>query len=330
MKSISRPVFLPESALHDVISYGRHTLECAIDGLRAVADGLDERFVAAITLIHQMQGRVVTTGMGKSGHIARKIAATLASTGTPAMFVHPAEASHGDMGMITPSDVLLMLSNSGETVELEAMIAYAKRFHIPMIALVRREKSMLVELADVAVVLPAVPEASRTGAPTTSTSMMLAYGDALAMALLEQRGFSHEDFGVFHPGGKLGKGFIRVTDLMHGADSLPIVQRRDIMRDVLMVMTGKAFGSAVVVNADATLAGIITDGDLRRHMGSDLLERTAESIMTKNPLTTHPQALAAEVLNVLNTRSITSLIAVEAGIPVGLIHIHDCLRAGIA
>ena len=330
MKPLLTMVSPSDDSAQKVIAYGRHTLECAIDGLQAVADTLDERFVAAVELIARMQGRVVTTGMGKSGHIARKIAATLASTGTPACFVHPAEAAHGDMGMITEADILLMLSNSGETAELEAIITYAKRFHIPMIAVVRRAGSTLVELADVAVVLPAVPEASHTGAPTTSTTMMLAYGDALATALSEQRGFSSEDFGVFHPGGKLGKGLLRVADLMHGVEALPIVRLEDTMQDVLVVMTRKAFGCAVVVNTDGTLAGIITDGDLRRHMGPDLLERPASAIMTAHPLTTRPEALAAEVLHILNTKSITSLIAVENDLPVGLIHIHDCLRAGVA
>jgi arabinose-5-phosphate isomerase len=320
-----------EPAVRDaIIAQGRHTLMRSIEGLQAVCDTLDERFASAVNMMAAIKGRVVVTGMGKSGHIARKIAATLASTGTPAYFVHPAEASHGDMGMITEGDVLLMLSNSGETAELAAMIAYAKRFYIPMIAIVRRDKSMLVELADIAIVLPAVPEASVTGAPTTSTSMMLAYGDALAMALLEQHGFTREDFSNFHPGGKLGKGLMRVHELMHGIDALPIVPLHELMQDVLVVMTQKAFGCAVVVNADGTLAGIITDGDLRRHMGEGLLRRTAEEIMTQNPLTTRPNALAAEVLHILNMRSITSLIAVEDGKPVGLIHIHDCLRAGVA
>lgn len=295
-----------------------------------MAESLDAKFVSAVELIAAMRGRVVTTGMGKSGHVARKIAATMASTGTPACFVHPAEASHGDMGMITQDDVLLMLSNSGETAELAAIIAYAKRFDIPMIALVRRDKSMLVELADIAIVLPASPEASITGAPTTSTSMMMAYGDALAMALLEQKGFTREDFSNLHPGGKLGKGLLRVHELMHGVDALPIVGLHDNMQDVLVTMTHKAFGCAVVVDASGDIVGMITDGDLRRHMGEHLLTRNAIDIMTHNPLTTTPKALAAEVLHILNSRSITSLIAVEDGKPVGLIHIHDCLRAGVA
>jgi arabinose-5-phosphate isomerase len=313
-----------------VLSHGRHTIAKAIEGLEAVAESLDGQFVAAVEMIGAMKGRVVTSGMGKSGHIARKIAATLASTGTPACFVHPAEASHGDMGMITEHDVLLMLSNSGETSELAAMIAYAKRFDIPMIAIVRRDKSMLVEVADIAIVLPAVPEASVTGAPTTSTTMMLVYGDALAMALLERKGFSREDFSNLHPGGKLGKGLMRVNELMHAQDSLPIVALTDSMQEVLVVMTRCAFGCAVVVDTEGKLAGIITDGDLRRHMGDGLLLRTAAEIMTRNPITTRPKALAAEVLHILNSKSITSLIAVEDGVPVGLIHIHDCLRAGVA
>jgi arabinose-5-phosphate isomerase len=316
--------------LNHSIACGKHTISLAIEGLRAVSEALDARFEEAVELIISMKGRLIVTGMGKSGHIARKIAATFASTGTPAHFVHPAEANHGDMGMITQNDVVLMLSNSGETAELSEMIAYVKRFNIPLMALVRREKSMLVEIADIPVVLPAVPEASDINAPTTSTSMMLAYGDALAMAVLERRGFTAEDFSLLHPGGKLGKALIRVRELMHTGETLPIVSLQDSMRDVLLVMTRKAFGCAIVVNEQGELSGIITDGDLRRHLHQDLLSLHAADVMTINPITTTPHSLVVEVLHILNSRHITSLIALEDRQPIGLIHIHDCLRSGVA
>ncbi len=312
-----------------ILEHGQQCLQHSIDGLEAMKAALDARFVQAAEYVLNMKGRLIITGMGKSGHIARKIAATFASTGTPAHFVHPAEASHGDMGMIAPDDVIIMLSNSGETAELQEMIAYAKRFAIPLIALVRREKSLLVTVADVPVILPELPEASATGAPTTSTSMMLAYGDALAMAVLEQRGFTQEDFGTFHPGGKLGKAFLRASELMHDGDGLPIVGLDDPMQDVLLVITQKALGCAIVVNENGALAGIITDGDLRRHIGNDLLTLNAQHVMTANPITVMPTTLAAEVLHILNSRHITSLVVAENNQPKGLIHIHDCLRAGV-
>ena len=312
------------------IKHGKHTINMAISGLQAVADKLDEQFIQAVALIMQMQGRLIVTGMGKSGHIARKIAATFASTGTPAHFVHPAEANHGDMGMIGAGDVVMMLSNSGETAELSEMIAYVKRFNIPLIALVRRDKSMLVEVADVPIVLPAIAEASPIGAPTTSTMMMLGYGDALAMAVLEHKGFTKEHFGVLHPGGKLGKGLIRVRELMHKAEELPLVQPHDAMKDVLMVMTRRALGCAIVVNEGNELQGIITDGDLRRHINNDLMAQYAQNIMTQKPITIVENMLAVEALSILNGRSITCLIVLEDKKVVGLLHIHDCLRAGIA
>jgi arabinose-5-phosphate isomerase len=324
------PAFAPNESDHQrIIHHGRSCLARAQEGLLAISDGLDDQFVEAVQLIMQLKGRLITTGMGKSGHIARKIAATFASTGTPSHFVHPAEASHGDMGMISEQDVILMLSNSGETAELHEMIAYARRFDIPMIALVRRAKSMLVDVADVPIVLPAVPEASEVGAPTTSTTMMLAYADALAMAVLELRGFNKHDFGVLHPGGKLGQGLKRAADLMHPRDALPLVGLDALMQDVLLVMTRGALGCAIVVEEDGALAGIITDGDLRRHMRGDLLAQPAHAVMTRSPLTVPPTMLAAEVVHVLNSKQITSVVVVENHQPVGLVHIHDCLRAGV-
>ncbi len=310
------------------IAHGRACIAQEIAGLSALSDTLGEDFAKAVETIAASNGRVIISGMGKSGHVARKIAATFASTGTPAHFVHPGEASHGDLGMITPDDVVLALSNSGETAELTAIIGYCKRFSIPLIAMVRRQTSMLVEAADVAMVLPATPEAPPTDAPTTSTTMMMALGDALAVALMERRGFTKEHFSVFHPGGKLGKAFIRVSDLMH--TELPLVKSTDLMRDVIITMTTKAFGTAGVVDGAGALLGIITDGDLRRHMAEDLLQMKADAVMTPNPTTIREGALAAEALGIMNQRSITTLFAMDGQKPVGIIHIHDCLRAGIA
>ncbi|MEQ1790363.1 MAG: KpsF/GutQ family sugar-phosphate isomerase [Rickettsiales bacterium] len=312
------------------ITHGKAVLTQEISGLQALADNLDQSFAATIDAISAIKGRVIVTGMGKSGHVARKIAATMASTGTPAHFVHPAEASHGDMGMITKDDAVLALSNSGETAELADMIAYCKRFSIPLIGVARRNGSMLVEASNIAMVLPEVPEACDTNAPTTSTTMMMALGDAISVALVKRRGFSKQDFSVFHPGGKLGKAFIRVSDLMHGVDELPLVQENDIMRDVLLVMTSKRFGCAGVIENNGSLSGIITDGDLRRHMQPDLLQKPAIDIMKANPRTIRPQALAAEAVAIMNEYSITSLFVSEDSKPVGILHIHDCLRAGIA
>ncbi len=319
----------PEHAVLSSSESGRRVLEREIEGLAALTQALGAPFDAAVQRILDTKGRMIVSGMGKSGHIARKMAATFASTGTPAYFVHPGEASHGDLGMITPEDCLLLLSNSGETAELHDMIAFAKRFSIPLIAMVRRATSMLVDAADIPLVLPDVPEASPVNAPTTSTTMMLALGDALAVAVLERRGFTPEDFHVFHPGGKLGKAFVRVGDLMHPKAQTPLVGKADTMSQVLLVMTAMAFGCAGVVDDGGALIGIITDGDLRRHMAADLLEKSALEVMTRNPVTLPSTALAAEALGIMNAKSITSLFAVDAGQPVGILHVHDCLRAGI-
>lgn len=313
----------------DLILFGQETLGKEIEGLQALSASLDRKFAAAVEMISGLKGRLIISGMGKSGHIARKIAATLSSTGTPAYFVHPAEASHGDLGMITQGDGLLLLSNSGETKELHDIIAYAKRFRVPMIAMVRRKTSMLVEAADIALVLPEIPEASPVGAPTTSTTMMLALGDALAMALLKKHGFTAEDFNTYHPGGKLGQRFIRVRDLMHGPEELPLVQEETPMQEVLLTMTTKRFGCAGVLSKQGLLRGIITDGDLRRHMDNAILYQVASEVMTARPLTIRSGALAAEALQIMNDKSITTLFVCEEEQPVGIIHIHDCLRAGV-
>ena len=312
-----------------LLAAAQAVIDQEIAGLAAVSESLGTQFLQLIETIHALKGRVILCGIGKSGHIARKIAATLASTGTPAYFVHPSEASHGDLGMIAAGDLVLCLSNSGETSELKDVIAYARRYGHMLVALVRRKESTLARDADIAIILPEVPEASPTGAPTTSTSMMLAYGDALAIALLEKRGFTKDDFGKYHPGGKLGTQFIRVASLMHQGDELPLVNEETRMEEVLITMTAKRFGTAGVTDGSGRLAGIVTDGDLRRHMSEDLLKLPAREVMTRNAVTIAPQTLAAEALAIMNEKSITTLFVVENGKPVGILHIHDCLRAGV-
>ena len=317
---------------HRDIEAARRVLATEIAGLTALAKSLDRAFVEAIDALAAVQGRVIVTGMGKSGHIARKIAATLASTGTPALFVHPGEASHGDLGMIAPGDAVIALSNSGDTAELADILAYTRRFRIPLIAMTRRSESALADAADVALVLPASAEACSLGlAPTTSTTMMLALGDAIAVALLERRGFSAEDFQALHPGGQLGQQLLRVADIMHEGAAVPLVKRGASMADTILIITAKSFGCAGVTDEAGRLIGIITDGDLRRHMGTALLAERVETVMTPTPKTIRPQALAAEALGQMNAQAITSLFVVDdAWRPLGILHIHDLLRAGVA
>jgi arabinose-5-phosphate isomerase len=269
--------------------------------------------------------------MGKSGHIARKIAATLASTGTPASFVHPAEASHGDLGMITGDDVVIMISNSGESPELRDILTYSRRFTVPLIAITAAPDSTLGKEADIVLPLPRAREACPNGlAPTTSTLLQLALGDALAVALLEDKGFSAHDFRKFHPGGKLGAQLKHVRDLMRRQDELPLGLAGMAMADVLIVMTERSYGCFGIIDDDGRLIGIITDGDLRRNMSADLVHRQAGAVMTRAPKTIAPDALASEALEQLNSLKITSLFVIDDGQrPVGLIHIHDLLRAGL-
>jgi arabinose-5-phosphate isomerase len=307
-------------------------LGLAATGLQALAAGLDSRFDRALDLLAAIEGRVVVTGMGKSGHVARKIAATLASTGTPALFVHPAEASHGDLGMITESDGVIALSNSGGTAELGHIVAHAKRFRLPLIAITGRGESAFAEAADAALILPKVQEACPVGmAPTTSTTMMLALGDALAVALMERRGFTATDFHALHPGGQLGQQLRRVTELMHTGTGMPLVALGRPMNEAIIEITAKSLGCVGVVDGAGLLVGIITDGDLRRHMAPDLLDQPVEQVMTRGPRTVRPQATIAEALGLMaakDRRPITSLFVVEEGKPVGVLHMHDCLRAG--
>ncbi len=302
-------------------------------GLAALEAALDVHFARAIDLFAGAQGRVVVSGMGKSGHVARKIVATLASTGTPAQFVHPAEASHGDLGMITAADAVLALSNSGETAELSDLVAYTRRFSIPLVAMTAKPASALGSAADVVLVLPPAEEACPVGlAPTTSTTMQLALGDAIAVALMERRGFTAEHFGTFHPRGSLGARLSKVADLMHA--DMPLAARGTRMDEVLIGMTAKRFGCVGVVDAEGFLEGIVTDGDLRRHMAGDLLKRPVEQVMTANPRVVSPETLAAEALGLMNAHQITTLFACESAgkkrKPVGIVHIHDLLRAGVA
>lgn len=314
------------------LAAARRVLRTEIAGLEALTAALDGSFTAAVDLLAAVAGRVTVTGMGKSGHVARKIAATFSSTGTPAQFVHPAEASHGDLGMIAENDAVLALSNSGDTAELDAIVVYAKRFRLPLIAVTSGAASSLAEAADVTLRLPGAAEACPMGlAPTTSTTMMMALGDALALVLLERKGFSPDDYRVLHPGGQLGKQLLRVADIMHAGDAVPLVGRGTGMKEAILVMTAKSFGCVGVTDAAGKLVGIVTDGDLRRHMGDDLLRSTMDAVASPRPKTIRPQALAAEALGLMNAHSITSLFAVdEAGRPLGIVHLHDCLRAGIA
>lgn len=310
---------------------GRRVLEIESDALAKLANGLDDAFDSAVECMLATPGRVIVSGMGKSGHVARKIAATLASTGTPAQFVHPGEASHGDLGMITRSDVILLLSNSGETAELADILAHARNNSIPLIGIAGRAQSTLLIKADHALLLPPAPEACIAGlAPTTSTTMTLALGDALAVALMEKRGFTPDNFHAFHPGGKLGARLARVQDLMHSGPEIPLVSMSEPMPEVLLTMSGKGFGVVGVTGDDGNLVGIITDGDLRRNMG-DLMSRTAQDVMTQNPRTVAPRMRASDALVAMNDRKITCLFVCDAdgGTPVGILHIHDCLRAGL-
>ncbi|MBP1805224.1 KpsF/GutQ family sugar-phosphate isomerase [Rubellimicrobium aerolatum] len=300
--------------------------------LDALAEGLGDGFETAVETILGARGRVVVSGMGKSGHVGRKIAATLASTGTPAQFVHPAEASHGDLGMMMRGDVVLVLSNSGETPELADLVAHTRRFGIPLIGVAGRAGSSLLRRSDVALLLPAVPEACGIGVvPTTSTAMMLALGDALAIALMEARAFTPEDFRGFHPGGRLGARLTRVAALMHGGAAVPLVAEGAPMGEALLEMSRKGFGVVGVTDAGGRLVGIVTDGDLRRHMAG-LLDRTAGEVMTRRPLTVAPDALAEEAVALMNARRVTCLFVVDPAEPgrvAGVLHVHDCLRAGL-
>jgi arabinose-5-phosphate isomerase len=319
---------------HPDLEVARDVLATEAAGLRALAAGLGPEFSRAVDGLASATGRIVVSGMGKSGLVARKIVATFASTGSPAIFVHPAEASHGDLGMILMGDAVLALSNSGETAELADVVAHTRRFGLPLVAITAKADSTLARAADVTLLLPPAAEACPMGlAPTTSTTMQMALGDALAVALLKRRGFTEADFRRFHPGGRLGARLRKVSELMHTGDALPLAETGMPMDRALVLMTEKRFGCLGVTGGDGSLLGIITDGDLRRAMGPDLLTRPVQDVMTRSPRTIGPDALAAEALHAMNAheRPVTALFVVGPdGKAAGILHIHDLLRAGLA
>ncbi|MDX2222169.1 MAG: KpsF/GutQ family sugar-phosphate isomerase [Rhodospirillaceae bacterium] len=312
----------------DSIASARRVFDLAAEGIAALSASLGREFSACIELLAAAAGRVIVSGMGKSAHVGHKLAATLASTGTPAFFVHAAEASHGDLGMIADGDVVIALSNSGETAELADLIAYTRRYGIKLVAITGARASTLGQAADIVLELPRVAEACPLGmAPTTSTTQMIALGDAIAVALMERRGFTHDDYKALHPGGKLGRRLLKVSDLMHTGAELPLVGPATALPDTILEMTRKTFGIAGVVDG-GKLVGVVTDGDLRRHMSAALFTRTAGDIMSRAPKTTTGGVLAAEALRLMNEWKVACLFVVEAGRPVGIVRLHDILRAG--
>jgi arabinose-5-phosphate isomerase len=333
--SLQRGVSPLEERRSEALASATRTLKLEAEGLSALHAALTveliDAFGEAVEMLRSCRGRVIVTGMGKSGHVGMKVAATLSSTGTPAYFVHPSEASHGDLGMITREDVIVAFSWSGETVELGNIVSYSRRFSVPLIAVTSNPASTLGQAADLVLALPQAKEACPHGlAPTTSTMMQLALGDCLAIALLESKGFTARDFKILHPGGQLGARLKFVSDLMHKGNRMPLVPTDAIMSEAIVTMTEKALGCLGVVDHDGLLKGIITDGDLRRHMGDGLLTKRVGEIMTPSPKTVSPDLLASAALELINASSITALFVVEGGRPVGIIHIHDLLRAGVA
>lgn len=332
----SSPEFSPQFSSD--LACGVRVLETEIAGLKALAAGLDEKFAQAVDVIDAMKkhsgARLIVAGIGKSGHVARKVAATLASTGTPSFFVHPGEASHGDLGMITGDDVVLMFSNSGENAELSDLIHHTRRFGLRLVAVTSRPDSTLGRTADICLTLPPAPEACPNGmAPTTSTTMMMALGDAIAIALLERMGMTPEQFKVFHPGGKLGQKLVRVRGLMHAHDSLPLVPEDALMDRAILTLSEKNLGCVLVVDASGELKGIVTDGDLKRHMAPDLLQKPVAVVMSRSPQSIDVEALGVEALNIMTRtpgRYLTSLVVTENGKLAGLIRLQDCLQAGLA
>ncbi|MDA9231026.1 KpsF/GutQ family sugar-phosphate isomerase [Rickettsiales bacterium] len=318
------------------ISWAKETIVTEIEGLKSLQSFFEEKhFADAIELILETKGRVIVSGMGKSGHIGNKIAATLASTGTSSFFVHPGEASHGDLGMITKEDVVILLSNSGETKELQDIIYYCKRFNIPLIGIARNPKSELIEASTIPMALPNIKEANDVNAPTTSTTMMIALGDAIAVALMKAKSFSNKDYGIFHPGGKLGSKFLKVKALMRQKNEVPVIKKHKLLPNILFEMTSKHLGCVGVVNESSNLIGIITDGDIRRNISQNITKINAEKLMSKNPIVIEENTLAVEAVALMNEKKITNLFVVKDKNDVnnleiiGILHIHDCLRAKI-
>ena len=315
------------------IACAKQTIDREVEALRALEDSLDSSLSKALDMMESVKGRVIVTGMGKSGHIGRKIAATLASTGTPSFFIHPAEASHGDLGMLTEEDIVLAISNGGESRELSDILVYCKRYGIPLIAMTKNPASTLGKAGNILLRLPDGGEACPLGlAPTSSTTSTLVYGDVLAVGLMKRKGFTKTDYKRRHPGGKLGAILQKVSDLMHTGDELPLVTESSNMQDALLIMSSKMLGCVGIVNNNGELTGIITDGDLRRCINPDILTHNVTTVMTRNPRTISPDVLAVEALNTMNNtgRGITQLFVLQDKKPIGIIHIHDCLRAGVA
>ncbi|MDR2723851.1 MAG: KpsF/GutQ family sugar-phosphate isomerase [Holosporaceae bacterium] len=314
--------------MSEELEYAKSIIKEEIAGLEAVYDSLDNRIIGAIKLLYEKKGHVIVSGMGKPGHIGRKISATLSSTGTPSFFLHPGEASHGDLGEISTNDVLLVLSLSGNTQELIPMLSYANRFGIDIVGVTSDPKSTLAQASSVCITMPKIREACPYNlAPTTTTTMMLVIGDIIALCLLKRKEFNREDFKNLHPGGALGRRLLTVGDLMHS--DIPAVQEQELMKSVLLEMTTKAFGCACVVNVHNKIIGIITDGDLRRGICSNFLEMKASEIMTKNPKTVSKEMFVQEAIKIMNEYKITSLFVTKNDFPCGIIHVHDCLRAGL-
>lgn len=332
MARIFSPISTLFEASSETLQEARRVLQIEGDALLALSKSLDETFESAISLLEETKGKVVLSGLGKSGHISRKIASTLSSTGTPSFFLHPSEASHGDLGMVGKNDTLILVSNSGETPELAHVITYSRRHQIPLIAITARPHSSLAQVADIVLTLPQLPEACPLGlAPTTSTTLTLALGDALAVVLLKRKKFQAGDYGNLHPGGSLGRKLLKVSQLMRKGSELPCVKMGTLMSEALFEITAKGFGCVGVLNDHSQLRGIITDGDLRRHMSPTLLSQKVEFVMTSTPLTISPDYLAVEALTLMNEKSITMLFVVDENTVVqGLLRLHDCLKGEVA
>jgi len=328
-QNVLNMVDVAEKQSLDVISLSKNVISQEIKGLEELSSSLNTNFTDAIESIFQCKGRLVVSGLGKSGHVARKIAATFSSTGTPSIFVHASEASHGDLGMVAENDVVMLLSNSGETAELSSIIDYCKRFAITIIGIARVPNSTLLNASDIPLLLPKTPEASEIAAPTTSTTMMMCLGDAMAVVLHEKRGFTKSEFKVFHPGGNLGAQLLKVDDLMHSGDELPIIHNSQKGSDALLEMTKKRLGCVGVVDSEGRLEGIFTDGDLRRHIEAEFRNVEVKDLMSKNPVTINKGAFASEAMALMNKMNITVLFVLDDTKPIGAIHLHDILRAKV-